>query len=125
MDDGFTIKQVSEQTGLSIPTLRYYEELGLINPINRLDNGHRRYTEQDVNRLQLLKKLKATGMPISQMQQFTALYREGAKSLPARQAMLEQHREHIQAQIELLCETLDLVNYKIALYKQEECEANE
>ena len=48
MDEELTIQQAADQTGLSLHTLRYYERIGLIPPIRRAPNGHRRYSEQDV-----------------------------------------------------------------------------
>ena len=50
MDDGLTIQQVAQRTGLSHHTLRYYEHLGLLasTRIRRLPNGHRRYSEADL-----------------------------------------------------------------------------
>ncbi len=47
METGLTIQQVAQQTGLSIDTLRYYERIGLLEPVGRAQNGHRRYTQHE------------------------------------------------------------------------------
>jgi MerR family transcriptional regulator, copper efflux regulator len=59
----FTIQDVSRRSGLSEPTLRYYEEVGLIGPVDRdARSGHRRYSGEDVDTLQMLACLRAMGM---------------------------------------------------------------
>ncbi len=59
------IQQVSAKTGLSIHTLRYYEQTGLVAPIARATNGHRAYTEDDVYRILFVTHLRTAGMPIA------------------------------------------------------------
>ena len=55
----FTIQNVSRRSGLSEPTLRYYEEVGLIGPVDRDgSSGHRRYSNEDVDALQMLACLR-------------------------------------------------------------------
>jgi DNA-binding transcriptional MerR regulator len=62
---GLTIQQTAEETRVSVHTLRYYERIGLISHVKRAPNGHRRYSEKDVNEIVFLTRLRATGMPIS------------------------------------------------------------
>lgn len=62
--------QVAVVTQLSVHTLRYYERIGLVAPICRASSGHRRYSSQDIAWIEFLTRLRATGMPIRQMQQF-------------------------------------------------------
>src|SRR5689334_15886809 len=78
MELAFSIQQVAEQTGLSVDTLRYYERIGLIEPVRRAENGHRRYGQHDIAWLQLLIRLRETGMPLAQMSRFAQLRRQGA-----------------------------------------------
>jgi len=64
-----TIQDVSRRSGLSEPTLRYYEEVGLIGPVDRdASSGHRRYRDEDLDTLQALACLRAMGMGISFLQ---------------------------------------------------------
>jgi MerR family transcriptional regulator, repressor of the yfmOP operon len=57
-DDPFTIEQVSARTGLTKRTLRYYEEVGLLPPTGRTEGNYRRYNEDDIQRLERIKKLR-------------------------------------------------------------------
>ncbi|MGZ3608756.1 MAG: helix-turn-helix domain-containing protein, partial [Ktedonobacteraceae bacterium] len=54
----FTIEQVSARTGLTKRTLRYYEEVELLPPTGRTEGNYRRYSEEDIQRLERIKKLR-------------------------------------------------------------------
>jgi DNA-binding transcriptional MerR regulator len=95
-DEKLTIQQVSEATGLTAHTLRYYERIGLIHPIERERNTHRRYTMNDVGWVDFLNKLRATGMSIQQMQAYAALQRLGDVTLAQRVEMLKEHRDAVE-----------------------------
>ncbi|MCL4248053.1 MAG: MerR family transcriptional regulator [Anaerolineae bacterium] len=116
-DDTLTIQQVAETIGLSVHTLRYYERIGLIHPINRAANTHRRYTQDDVGWLDFLNKLRATGMSIRQMQAYAQLQRQGDATLPERIEMLKVHRRDVEAHMDVLREFLKLIHYKIDYYE--------
>ena len=80
---GLTIQEVAGRTGVSVHTLRYYERIGLLQPIERATNGHRRYTEQDVGGVEFFSRLRATGMPIRQMLEYARLVRAGVGNWPS------------------------------------------
>lgn len=112
-----TIQDVSNATGLSLHTLRYYERAGLLPRVNRNDGGHRRYTTRDVDSLQFLTRLRATGMPIHQVRLYAELVREGEHTIVARQRLLEEHRAAIEARMADLTRNLQVLDYKIGLYR--------
>lgn len=116
-ENTLTIQQVAEATGLSEYTLRYYERIGLIHSINRAENGHRRYSPDDVGWIDFLNKLRATGMSIQQMQQYAELQRDGDCTLPERLEMLKAHRAQVEAQLDILYEHLKVIRYKIEYYQ--------
>jgi len=113
-----TIQEVSEATGLSAHTLRYYEHIGLIHPIEREDNTRRLYTEQDLGWIDFLLKLRATGMSIKEMQTYAELQRQGDGTLPQRVEMLKSLRRSVEARMSELNEHLKLICYKIEIYEQ-------
>ena len=108
-----TIQQVAEETDVSSHTLRYYERIGLILDVNRAPNGHRRYTDDDIEWIAFLKHLKATGMPLAQMQKFAELRRQGDGTAKQRREMLEAHRKTIVQQMQMLNDCLAVIDYKI------------
>lgn len=111
-----TIQQVAEQTGLSVHTLRYYERIGLIHSIARAGNSHRRYSAEDIDWINFLMKLRATGMTIQQMQAYASLQRQGDATVPQRLEMLEEHRCLVEEQVAALQEHLKLIYHKIEVY---------
>lgn len=66
-DEHHQIGAVADRVGLSLRTIRYYEEIGLVQPSGRTDGGFRLYTESDIERLGLLKALKPVGMSLETM----------------------------------------------------------
>src|SRR5579862_6436868 len=91
-----SIQQVAERTGLSVHTLRYYEQIGLLDTVNRDAGGRRRYTPDDVAWIALLILMRDTGMPLAQIQAFAALMRLGPDGTPQRRALLEAHQAQVQ-----------------------------
>jgi DNA-binding transcriptional MerR regulator len=116
--DELTIQEVARVTGLSTYTLRYYERIGLIHPIDRKENTRRCYTMEDVGWIDFLLKLRATGMSIKDMQRYAELQRQGEETLPERVEMLKALQGNVEARINELNEHLNLVRYKIEIYTQ-------
>ena len=118
METELTVQQVAEKTGLSEHTLRYYERVGLIPPIQRASNGHRRYTDEDIGWLNFVKRLRSAGMPIAQVQRYVMLQQQGGSTLAERLDMLREHRRAVQQQIDELSEHLQVLDYKIEYYSE-------
>ncbi len=112
-----TVREASALTRLSAHTLRYYERAGLIEPIARTPAGHRRYARGDLEHLQFLHCLRASGMPIRRMQEFAALVRQGTASHPAALALLESHREEVKGRLAELTDSLRIVEAKINRFR--------
>lgn len=115
---------MSEETGLSIPTLRYYEQIGLIGGIERDRKGYRWYSESDVAWFHIIKYFRAMGMPVREMQQFLALHQENP-TLTVRRHFMESHRERIIDQMKELEKMLERIDHKIELFKNLEAAENE
>src|SRR5262249_57833055 len=102
--------------GITIHTVRYYERIGLVQPVARSRSGHRRYVEEDLRWLELLKKLHATDMSIRKMLEYARLARRGDSTVAARRALLDDHRRDVEAKLEKLRSVHALIKKKIALY---------
>jgi DNA-binding transcriptional MerR regulator len=114
--DRLTIQQVAQATGLSVYTLRYYERIGLIHPIGRAGNTHRRYSTDDIGWIDFLTKLRATGMTIQEMHVYAELQRQGDDTLPERLEMLKALRRRVESHIDELNDHLKLIRGKIEHY---------
>jgi DNA-binding transcriptional MerR regulator len=119
-DSGFTIRSMADRCGMTAHTLRYYERVGLIQPVGRARNGHRRYTEADAAWLNFLHCMRATNMPIREMQRYAALREMGDETSEQRRQLLEDHQATIAAQIEALQKAHGLLTHKIANYRMVE-----
>jgi DNA-binding transcriptional MerR regulator len=121
----YTIQEVSVLTDLPGSTLRYYEEEGLLEPVERKLNGHRRFNDADLLRIQTIKRLRLTGMTIDAMRNFLGLYRGGPATARQRREILEAHRKTVEARISELQDMLGFIDYKIAMYRDEEAQIGE
>jgi len=113
-----TISEAASRLGLSTDTLRYYERDGLLlQPVGRAPSGHRRYGPDDVRWIELITRLRATGMAIRIVRQYAALVRLGAGNEPERLALLRTHRRNVLAQLAEVQEHLGAVDHKIGVYR--------
>ncbi|MCR6488166.1 MerR family transcriptional regulator [Amycolatopsis sp. OK19-0408] len=112
----YTPAQVTEKTGFTIDTLRYYERIGLLHEVGRTAGGRRFFTEQDVEFLQLLRCLRYTGMPVAEMLRFVELLRSGDATREERVDVLREHEARVAAQISRLEEHREHIRFKIELY---------
>ena len=113
-----TIGQVAEQTGLSVHALRYYEREGLLaEPVRRGRNGHRLYSQDDVEWLNLCTRFRAARMPLSTIRRYADLVRQGPGNEADRLALLRRHQDEVASQIRALTECLDTITYKVTVYQ--------
>lgn len=110
----YTIAQASSHTGLSGDTIRYYERIQLLPPPVRKENGHRRYTDDDIATMKLLLCLKKTGLSLEEMKPFLGISLDG--DLTEHQDlidMMESHREKVRAQMEELAKVVAFIDEKL------------
>jgi DNA-binding transcriptional MerR regulator len=113
-----SISEAAEASGLSAHTLRYYERAGLLEPVSRDESGHRRYREADLQQITFLTKLRATGMPIREVRRYAELMKAGEATNEERLALLEAHRDVVLAGLEDTARSLELIEWKINLYRE-------
>nr|WP_320147148.1 MerR family transcriptional regulator [uncultured Anaeromusa sp.] len=113
----YAIGQFSKLTGLTSPTLRYYEQEGLLS-VQRDTAGRRVYTEQDVEWLHFIKRLKETGMSIREICRYAQLRYQGDNTMQERLAMLEEHHQKVLEEQQKLAENLRKLEEKLAFYRQ-------
>lgn len=122
MTTALSIQQVAAATGLSAHTLRYYERIGLIDPVPRAGNMHRQYRAEDIRWIEFLLRLRSTGLPIQQMLRYAELRRLGNQlcSVSERKALLAQHAQTLEAELANLQQTLEILHAKVTLYSEME-----
>jgi len=116
-EQGASIEEAAEHTGVSPHTLRYYERIGLLAPITRGLGGHRRYTEAEIGAVVFLTLLRQTGMPIRDMERFIELTRAGEGTIGDRVDVLTSRRMELVAHITLLQRHLAALDNKIRIHQ--------
>lgn len=114
----YTIKEVSEKTGLSIYTLRYYDKEGLLPFVERSDTGIRQFTDADLEWLSTICCLKDTGMPLKEIKEYIDLFLEGTSTLETRRQIFIDHRVRLLKKIEELEKNLEMVEHRIQFYDE-------
>ena len=113
-----TIAEVAARTGLTAHTLRYYERDGLmLGSVDRAASGHRRYSEGDLTWIEMITRLRSTGMPIRDVRRYAELVRVGDGNEAERLEQLQAHRERVEAELARVTSHLRAIDYKIALYE--------
>jgi DNA-binding transcriptional MerR regulator len=118
MQQPLRIGEMASRTGRSIHTIRWYETQGLIPDVIRDRGGRRVYSEYHVRWLDLMERLRCTGMSITQKRQYTTLAKQGDAMLAQRRALLAGHQVRVRENIIRWTEALALIDAKIEFYDE-------
>lgn len=110
------IKEVSEKYGISTDTLRYYERIGVIPPVNRDEKGYRDFSEKDLNWVYFAKVLRKAGVTIEGLVDYGKLSQQGGKTLETRKQTLTDQLEEINQHIKDLEEARGYLQYKVGSF---------
>lgn len=113
-----TISEVSEKYDISVETLRYYERIGLIPPVNRNKNGIRDYNETDCNWVNYMKCMRSAGLSIESLIEYTTLFRQGISTISARKQILIEQRDEIANKVKEMQAVLKRLDLKIDNYEE-------
>jgi DNA-binding transcriptional MerR regulator len=114
----FHIGELAARTGRTVHAIRWYETQGLVPGVARDEGGRRLYVELHVGWLDLMERLRRTGMSIAEMREYTALALQGKTTLRERRDMLAAHRERVNETIAGWKRALSLVERKIDFYDE-------
>lgn len=113
----YTIHEVAQRSGLSIPTLRYYEEIGLVPDVRRdASSGHRRYSADTVQIIESLANLRAVGMSIEEMRTYLTLRERGDETAVEKRDLFQAHAEDVGKQIARLQIRQRYLLFKVAYW---------
>ncbi len=101
----YPIGDLSRMVALTQRTIRYYEEIGLLHSIRRIENGKRVYTDDDVRRLKFIKRLKVLGLSLAEMVELEKIYRQQRNNrdiLPKLIVILDERAAQIDDRIHQL-----------------------
>ena len=112
-----TISEVSRVYDLTLDTLRYYERVGMIPPVNRTQAGIRDYNEDDCKWVKLAKCMRSAGLPVEVMIEYVKLTQQGNGTILARSELLKAQKKELLKQKSAIDATLEQLNYKIDKYE--------
>ena len=112
------IKKVSDLTGVSADTIRYYERIGLIPPVTRNQSGIRDFTEREIGLLEFVRCFRKAGVSVEALIDYVALLEEGEGTEEARLAILKEQAEKLDARLEELRAARERLAYKIDNYQE-------
>ena len=118
----YTIKDMSEMTGLPASTLRYYDKQGLLPHLRRDENNSRVFTDDDYSTLKLIDCLKRSGLSIKDIKHFIDMTGKGDEALSERLEIFTRRREILKQELANLQEVLNVIEYKCWYYGKA-CEA--
>lgn len=110
------IKKVSEITGVSADTIRYYEKIGLIHPITRNENGVRVFDEEDLRWIHFARAMRTAGLSIESLTNYVSMFQEGDHTIEARKEILRDQIEDLTERIDVLQAAKDRLEFKLANY---------
>ncbi len=113
------IAEVSKQSGLTPDTLRYYERIGLLPPVNRNGSGLRDYSDLDIQRVEFVKCMRTAGLPVEVLIDYINLVQQGDETIEVRKEILVEQRALLAARMAEMQKTLDLLDYKIGVYEDQ------
>ncbi|KSU83233.1 DNA-binding transcriptional regulator, MerR family [Fictibacillus enclensis] len=113
----YSISEVAKELNLTVYTLRYYDKEGLMPFVERTPNGNRLFKESDISALKVIECLKATGMPIKEIKTFIDWCSEGDSTLEQRYKMFLERKANVEAQMEELKKTMEIIQHKCSYYK--------
>ncbi|GIO54586.1 MULTISPECIES: MerR family transcriptional regulator [Paenibacillus] len=113
----FSISEAAKQLNLTIYTLRYYDKEGLLPFVERTASGTRLFKESDIEALKVIECLKTTGMPIKEIKNFINWCSEGDTTLKQRYDMFLERKAAVEAQMEELKKTMEVIEHKCFYYK--------
>lgn len=116
--NSMTIGEVSNKTGLSIHTIRFYEKEGIIFPVKRLKGNIRDFSEIDLRWIEFIICLKATGMPLDKIKQYASSTSKGENGYNELVTLLKEHKKEIDNKINELKTFQKKIDWKIDLYSK-------
>ncbi|BAH05334.1 hypothetical protein CKR_0283 [Clostridium kluyveri NBRC 12016] len=112
------IAEVSQKYDITADTLRYYERVGLIPPVNRSASGIRNYTEEDCNWVGFIKCMRSAGLSIEVLVEYVTMFQQGNSTIKARKELLIEQRRQLIERINEMKQTLERLDMKIDGYEE-------
>lgn len=112
----YSIKEIAEMMGTTTSTLRYYDQIGLLPEVKRI-NGRRVFEDKDFKWLRVLNCMKNINMPIAKIKEYIDLAKQGDQTLQARYELILEQKQKIEEELAALHKCYQEFEYKEWYYK--------
>ena len=114
----YTVKELAEKMGLSPYAVRYYDNAGLIPEVRRSPGNIRLFSDYNLGWLKLVHCLRSTGLPVSEVRRYIRMCQEGDVTIPQRAALIVEQGRKLKAQLAVLRQQMEILEYKRKYYKE-------
>lgn len=114
----YSISEVAKKMNLSIPTIRYYDSLGLLSNLKKNKSGNRVFKDEDIEVIRVIQYLKKSGLKLNEIKQFMNWCKQGDSTLEKRLNFFKNQKEKVYKQISDLKEALSLIEFKEWYYQE-------
>lgn len=111
------ISEAAEKVALTPVTIRYYEKIGLIPPINRKNGGVRNFGLEDLKWIEFIKCMRRAGLSVASLIRYTQLYQQGEATLEEREELLKIERQKLVEKYAEIGSTIQRLDVKIKSYE--------
>lgn len=114
----YTAHQVAKKLGLTVPALHYYEKAGLMPSIKRNNAGHRMYTDENIDWINMLVRLREADIPIRDIRKYVKLLLQGPSTIPGRQKLILQYKKATEEKMMAMQISLKFFDAKSEFYQK-------
>ena len=114
----YSISELAKKMNLSIPTIRYYDSLGLLPNLKKNKSGNRVFKDEDIEVIRVIQYLKKSGLQLSEIKKFMSWCKQGDSTLEKRLNFFKNQKEKVYKQINDLKEALSLIEFKEWYYQE-------
>ena len=108
----YSISEVAEKMNITISTLRYYDNIGLLKTLKKNNSGNRVFTEENIEAIRVIQYLKRSGMQLTEIREFMEWCQKGDSTIEKRLNLFKKQKENVLSEISRLQETLNLIKFK-------------
>lgn len=108
----YFISEVAEKMNITISTLRYYDNIGLLKTLKKNNSGNRVFTEENIEAIRVIQYLKKSGMQLTEIREFMEWCQKGDSTIEKRLNLFKKQKENVLSEISRLQETLNLIKFK-------------
>lgn len=113
----YTVKEIAKLLDMTVHTVRYYTDMGLVPTLQRDKNGNRLFDEQSKNWLAGIKNLRRSGMSIRAVKEYVNLCLQGESTIPTRYEIILEQKKQLEEQLKEVNERYQYMLYKVKWYQ--------